>query len=265
MTSDYLRLFSRMENISTKTNCYPKGISGDLFMPGGTSYCLLHNNSADIIKSTDFLPESNKYQHVPRLNRLVFRKKKTSDIVRVRGSHIDLSYQHQSHRLNTIWEKICFIGSFIKTSSIRIPDIEERNQQRGASHSSETSRSIWKRESVQLTVLCTLKSDREAISLSSSNVADVADGFAELQRRQNHKTPILLRSGALKRCLKLDRFQLFPLLKAVICIQHLWPERTVFLHCLFYFSKPVLNSYELLIFFIFFTISWPIGALNPKP
>lgn len=33
---------------------------------------------------------------------------------------------------------------------------------------------------VALTVLWTLKSDREAISLSSSSVADVADGFAAL-------------------------------------------------------------------------------------
>lgn len=33
---------------------------------------------------------------------------------------------------------------------------------------------------VALTVLWTLKSDREAISLSNSSVADVADGFAEL-------------------------------------------------------------------------------------
>lgn len=32
-----------------------------------------------------------------------------------------------------------------------------------------------------LTVLWTLKSDREAISLSSSSVADVAEGFAELE------------------------------------------------------------------------------------
>lgn len=30
-------------------------------------------------------------------------------------------------------------------------------------------------------VLCTLKSDREAMSLSSSSVADVAEGFAELE------------------------------------------------------------------------------------
>ena len=35
-----------------------------------------------------------------------------------------------------------------------------------------------------LTVLWTLKSDREAISLSSSSVADVAEGFAELQKKR---------------------------------------------------------------------------------
>lgn len=36
-----------------------------------------------------------------------------------------------------------------------------------------------------LTVLWTLKSDREAISLSSSSVADVAEGLAELEYK-NH-------------------------------------------------------------------------------
>lgn len=35
-----------------------------------------------------------------------------------------------------------------------------------------------------LTVLWTLKSDREAISLSNSSVADVADGFAELDDKK---------------------------------------------------------------------------------
>lgn len=36
-----------------------------------------------------------------------------------------------------------------------------------------------------LTVLWTLKSDREAISLSNSSVADVAEGFAELGFKEN--------------------------------------------------------------------------------
>lgn len=41
---------------------------------------------------------------------------------------------------------------------------------------------------VTLTVLWTLKSDSEAISLSSSSVADVAEGFAELKHQnQTHR------------------------------------------------------------------------------
>lgn len=36
-------------------------------------------------------------------------------------------------------------------------------------------------------MLWTLKSDRDAISLSSSSVADVADGFAELEPKTQFK------------------------------------------------------------------------------
>lgn len=45
-----------------------------------------------------------------------------------------------------------------------------------------------------LTVLWTLKSDREAISLSSSSVADVADGFAELKHKTSLQMFCLLNS-----------------------------------------------------------------------
>lgn len=38
-----------------------------------------------------------------------------------------------------------------------------------------------------LTVLWTLKSDRDAINLSSSRVADVADGLAVLERKRHKK------------------------------------------------------------------------------
>lgn len=41
-----------------------------------------------------------------------------------------------------------------------------------------------------LTVLWTLKSDREAISLSNSSVADVAEGFAELE---NNRPVVLIK------------------------------------------------------------------------
>lgn len=47
---------------------------------------------------------------------------------------------------------------------------------------------------IKHTVLWTLKSDRDAISLSSSNVADVAEGFAELEteKKIHHHCPIVI-------------------------------------------------------------------------
>lgn len=51
-------------------------------------------------------------------------------------------------------------------------------------------------KSIKHTVLWTLKSDRDAISLSNSNVADVAEGFAELetekQKKNHHHCPTVI-------------------------------------------------------------------------
>lgn len=46
--------------------------------------------------------------------------------------------------------------------------------------------------SLLLTTLCTRKSDRDAISLSSSRVADVADGFTDLNTHTHIHTGIQL-------------------------------------------------------------------------
>lgn len=54
-------------------------------------------------------------------------------------------------------------------------------------------------KSIKHTVLWTLKSDRDAISLSNSNVADVAEGFAELetekQKRKEKKNTITVQQS----------------------------------------------------------------------
>lgn len=56
----------------------------------------------------------------------------------------------------------------------------EKKKRPGADRDSHNkSGQVW-----TLTVLWTLKSDSEAMSLSSSSVADVAEGFAELEPKR---------------------------------------------------------------------------------